>query len=82
MNIYEIADDMKSTQAEIDDGATYPDGGPYDLAHLANRIIDAHEREIGVMRRELAAKDTEIARLTAALKPVLDCVEEGSGGEE
>lgn len=45
-----------------------------DLELLKIDILAAYDREIGVMRRELAAKDAQIARLTAALKPVLDCV--------
>ena len=62
-----------------------------DLLSFADRIIDAHKREMADEKRisdavvqslrdkklekdrEVAEKDNEIARLRAALKPVLDC---------
>ena len=73
MSIYEIADDMKATQVEIGDGASYPDGGPYDLAHLADRILDAHNREIDAIAAQKTAeaheafvKNAELAEAIAA----------------
>ena len=59
MSIYEIADDMKATQVEIGDGASYPDGGPYDLAHLADLILDAHNREIDAIAAQKTAEAHE-----------------------
>lgn len=52
MKLEEIAEEMKAAQTEIDDGASYPDGGPYDLAHLAERILAAHEREMDALARQ------------------------------